>query len=283
MNPRDKPETPRNLRGIPQVNWSALQTVFLHECESPIFFVLDCCYAGASVHRESSTGTVVALAATGFHDVAPVRGKDSFTTFLTKALKSERDKGRTVHVPYLKTLISAMLNNPDMLDVRGTSRRVTPDYFPFSNGTIALKVLPARLYDREQFDAPNAEQMTQLAMVETVHALENPVRPATPRRRNMSPKLMFPRSNSTPTNEILTLLDMSPKTPQTDPFPADPFPAEGRRRDAAGRSPSSKLLGGSPPPDPPDRPPTPELISSTKRPPSTGKYRTPTNRYKFIF
>jgi hypothetical protein len=220
---------------------------------------------------------VVALAATGFHDVAPVRGKDSFTTFLTKALKSERDKGRTVHVPYLKTLISAMLNNPDMLDVRGTSRRVTPDYFPFSNGTIALKVLPARLYDREQFDAPNAEQMTQLAMVETVHALENPVRPATPRRRNMSPKPLFPQSNGTPTNEIFTFLDMSPKTPQIGPFAA-----VGRRRDVAGRSPSSELLGSSPPPDPPDRPPTPEL-SSTKRPPSKGRYRTPTNRYKFIF
>lgn len=84
------------------------------------------------------------LAATGFHDVTPVRGKDSFTTFLTKALKQERENGREVNVPYLKTLVSAMLNNPSNLDLRGVSRRVTPDYFSFSNNTINLRVLPVR-------------------------------------------------------------------------------------------------------------------------------------------
>lgn len=92
----------------------------------------------------------MALGATGFHDIAPVRGTDSFTTFLTKALNQQRDDERDVDVAYLKTLISAMLNNSDMLTSRGVSRRVTPDYFPFSNRTVTLKVLPTR----EDLDNP---------------------------------------------------------------------------------------------------------------------------------
>lgn len=83
-----------------------MQNLFLHECSSPFLFLLDCCYAGAFAHREQSTSTVVALAATGFHDVTPVRGSDGFTSFLTRALKEERDKNKAINVAYLKTLVS---------------------------------------------------------------------------------------------------------------------------------------------------------------------------------
>ena len=119
--------------------------LFVHECDSPVVFLLDCCHAGASVHREQSSSTVVTLAATGFHDVAPVRGKDSFTTFLTEALKRVRGNQEDVTVAYLKTLISADLNNTDKLNSRGISRRVTPDYITFSNNTVTLRVLPRRI------------------------------------------------------------------------------------------------------------------------------------------
>ncbi|KAF2809170.1 uncharacterized protein BDZ99DRAFT_499453 [Mytilinidion resinicola] len=141
----DAPMSSKNLRGIPQVNWSAQQALFLHKCDSPVIFMLGCCYAGASVHREQSSSTVVALVVTGFHSVAPMRGSDSFTTFLTKALKQMRENQEAVDISYLKTMISDILNSSNALGERGTDRRVTPDYFPFFNDpkrAITLRVLP---------------------------------------------------------------------------------------------------------------------------------------------
>jgi hypothetical protein len=132
----------------------------------------------------------VALAATGFHDVAPVRGKDSFTTFLTKALKIERENERDVSAPYLKTLISVMLNNPDMLDSRGTSRRVTPDYFPFSNNTITLRVLPVRGDHRGPVVKPGPETPPQSSSQTPL-----PDRTRHPSSRGMAPDLCPIRSS----------------------------------------------------------------------------------------
>ncbi|KAK3389258.1 hypothetical protein B0H63DRAFT_537059 [Podospora didyma] len=144
---RDEPGNSKNpeLRGIPQVNWSALQTLFLLDCTSPVLFLIDCCYAGAVAHFHRSSNMAEALVATGFHDVAPVRAKDSFTV-LTKALYKERELGRELHIPYLKTLVSAMLNNASLLDARGDNRRVTPDYLSFTREArfITLRVLEER-------------------------------------------------------------------------------------------------------------------------------------------
>lgn len=128
--------------------------LFVHECDSPVVFLLDCCHAGASVHREQSSSTVVTLAATGFHDVAPVRGKDSFTTFLTEALKRVRGNQEDVTVAYLKTLISADLNNTDKLNSRGISRRVTPDYIAFSSGSQQSISTSALVYGRPLVSCP---------------------------------------------------------------------------------------------------------------------------------
>ncbi|OIW26652.1 hypothetical protein CONLIGDRAFT_482534 [Coniochaeta ligniaria NRRL 30616] len=288
---RDEPYMARDLRGIPQVNWSALQTLFLHECASPVLFLLDCCYAGASVHREQSSSTVVALAATGFHDVAPVRGKDSFTTFLTRALKAERDHGRSVHVAYLKTLISAMLNNPDMLDVRGPRRRVTPDYFPFSNGFITLRVLPTRVYrpaikaktPHQRLERTNLDVLPELASVpQTLDQVPDTVRPQVIQSSQSGTLTEYlgalsclnAQSGLNAQSEVLkTMWSDENKGQRIHGPPADYV-------DNVTFATASTLLYRRTP-SPPSRHPLPVEEAPPSKPPSSGKFRTPNKYFTF--
>lgn len=118
---------------MPKVNWSALQSLFLDDCDSHVLFLLDCCFAASSVLSTNGASTVEAIVAAGFESVAPLRGKDSFTTFLAAALKESRNDKLRVFASRLCARICAKLNQTERMSERGGGRRVTPHHIPFSN------------------------------------------------------------------------------------------------------------------------------------------------------
>jgi hypothetical protein len=135
-NPEDSDDSePTN----PAVNWSTLQTLFLDDCLGHVLFLLDCCYAGSSAKIANSASIVEVIAAAGFEQVAPLRGPDSFSTFLTKVLKEIRSQEATIVASVLARRISALLNSTDVA-VRGT--RVTPRHFPLHNGRGFIEIGP---------------------------------------------------------------------------------------------------------------------------------------------
>jgi len=141
---RDNPEDAEDIEdaensGNPYVNWSALQNLFTNDCTSDVLFLLDCCYAGSSTKITSSKSIVEVIAAAGFEQLAPLRGSDSFTTFLTKVLKEARSIGKPIVASVLARRISALLNSTDVSS-RGT--RVTPQHFPLHNGKSFIEIAP---------------------------------------------------------------------------------------------------------------------------------------------
>ena len=133
-NPEDSDESTN-----PGVNWSTLQSLFLDDCLSHVLFLLDCCYAGSSAKITNSTSTVEAIAAAGFEQVAPLRGSDSFTTFLTRVLKEIRNDEKTIVASVLARQISALLNSTE---VARKDSRVTPRHFPLHNGKGFIEIGP---------------------------------------------------------------------------------------------------------------------------------------------
>ena len=133
-NPEDSDESTN-----PGVNWSTLQSLFLDDCLSHVLFLLDCCYAGSSARITDSTSKVEAIAAAGFEQVAPLRGSDSFTTFLTRVLKEIRNDEKTIVASVLARRISALLNSTD---VARKDSRVTPRHFPLHNGKWFIEIGP---------------------------------------------------------------------------------------------------------------------------------------------
>ncbi|KAH7010882.1 uncharacterized protein B0I36DRAFT_56897 [Microdochium trichocladiopsis] len=118
---------------MPKINWSALQSLFLDDCHSHVLFLLDCCFAASSVLSTDGASTVEAIVASGFESVAPLREKDSFTTFLTAALKESRNEEQPVFVGRLCSRISAKLNRTERISEREGGRRVTPFHIDFAN------------------------------------------------------------------------------------------------------------------------------------------------------
>lgn len=186
----------------------------MRECASPVLFLLDCCYAGASVHRERSSGTVIALTATGFHDIAPARGEFTFTTVLTKILKEKRGTTKKITAVYLKNLASAHLNSPDSLQQRGSDKRVTPDYIAYSDGTITLKVLPDISKNSREFVAETERQLLKAAPDETAgpFAISSP---HTPQKFTTSSPVKAIEAGCIPKPLLPTTL-LSPPSPSND-------------------------------------------------------------------
>lgn len=134
----DNPEDSEEFEN-PKVNWSTLQSLFLDECACHVLFLLDCCYAGSSAKQTSSTSNVEAIAAAGFEQMAPLRGSDSFTTFLTQVLKEGREKNTSMVASVLARRVSALLNSPQ---ASGKGTRVTPQHFPLHNGKTFIEITP---------------------------------------------------------------------------------------------------------------------------------------------
>ena len=126
----------------PKVNWSALQSLFLDECQSHVLFLLDCCFAASVVQYTDGSSMVEAIVAAGFNRVAPLQGKDSFTRFLTEVLKECRNDHKAVYTNRLCSLVSSRMNQTDSRIERGTSRRVTPHHLFFSNSPSKIKLYP---------------------------------------------------------------------------------------------------------------------------------------------
>ncbi|KAI5859745.1 heterokaryon incompatibility protein-domain-containing protein [Durotheca rogersii] len=141
-----------SIATIPSVNWSALQSLFLNDCDSHVLFLLDCCFAASSVLSTDAKSTVEAIVAAGFESMAPLQGKDSFTTFLTAALRESRTEGLPVFAGRLCSRVSASLNQTKRISERNGGRRVTPFHISFSNlpDRIVIGVLP------DSGDSPNA-------------------------------------------------------------------------------------------------------------------------------
>ncbi|RYO95986.1 hypothetical protein DL765_011724 [Monosporascus sp. GIB2] len=135
---RDNPEDTEESEN-PKVNWSTLQSLFLDDCICDVLFLLDCCYAGASAKQTSSKSNVEAIAAAGFEQVAPLRGSDSFTTFLTEVLKEVRKEDTSIVASVLARRVSALLNSPQ---ASGKGTRVTPQHFPLHNGKTFIEIAP---------------------------------------------------------------------------------------------------------------------------------------------
>jgi hypothetical protein len=139
---RDNPELDEqtirdDLR--PAVNWSTLQSLFLDDCSGHVLFLLDCCYAGSVAKITNSSSIVEVIAAAGFEQVTPLRGSDSFTTFLIKVLKEVRSNETTIVASVLARQVSALLNNTDVTE-KGV--RVTPRHFPLHNGRLFIEIAP---------------------------------------------------------------------------------------------------------------------------------------------
>ncbi|KAK4155841.1 hypothetical protein C8A00DRAFT_31284 [Chaetomidium leptoderma] len=111
---RDNPEDTDDADN-PYVNWSALQILFFNDS---------------------------AIVAAGFEQVAPLRGPDSFTTFLTKVLKDYRRKETPMVASVLARQIAALLNSPQ-LDT-SSNERVTPQYIQFHDGEDSILIAPAQ-------------------------------------------------------------------------------------------------------------------------------------------
>jgi hypothetical protein len=130
-----------------KVNWSALQGLFLDECDSCVLFLLDCCFAASAVQYTHGNSVVEAIVAAGVDRVAPLQGTDSFTRFLRETLRECRTKEETgIYSARLCSLISAKLNQTDSNMEKGTSRRVTPHHLVFSNRPSMIYLHPL---DRE--------------------------------------------------------------------------------------------------------------------------------------
>lgn len=127
----------------PKVNWSALQGLFLDECDSCVLFLLDCCFAASAVQYTDGNSVVEAVVAAGFNRVAPLQGTDSFTRFLTDVLKDRRNSKKPgVYVARLCSLVTAKLDKTDLNRDKGTSRRVTPHHIVFSNQASVIYLCP---------------------------------------------------------------------------------------------------------------------------------------------
>jgi hypothetical protein len=134
---RDQEDSGEQFR--PSVNWSTLQSLFLDDCSSHVLFLLDCCYAGSVAKITNSSSTVEVIAAAGFEQVTPLRGIDSFTTFLAKVRKEVRSEEKSIVASVLARQVSALLNSTDVAE-KGV--RVTPRHFPLHNGRFFIEITP---------------------------------------------------------------------------------------------------------------------------------------------
>lgn len=110
-----------------------MQSLFIDDCDAHVLFLLDCCFASASIKYLDGTSTLEALCASGFENVAPLSGKDSFTTFLVDILKDCRVKGAPIYAEKLRSKITAKMNRTYWQTEERQTRRVTPHHFNFSN------------------------------------------------------------------------------------------------------------------------------------------------------
>ena len=143
--------------GNPRISWSALQGLFLDECDAHTLFILDCSFAGASVRLRGGSSTVEAICASGFHNTAPTISKYSLTTFLTKTLKECRAKNQSI---YAKTLCQKVTADMNQASARGQSHVVSPYHINFSDNpnSIILSALiaPKDKKDQTRFYASHA-------------------------------------------------------------------------------------------------------------------------------
>jgi len=144
-NPEDDTGDASNI----SVNWSGLQNLFLNDCSCHVLFLLDCCYGGASATAAGSRSTVEAIVAAGFEQVAPLRGPDSFTTFLSKVLKRNRQKERYVIASVLTRQISALLKSPQA--DKTFNLRVAPHFIRYHDGGDSILIAPVK------WQAPNLQ------------------------------------------------------------------------------------------------------------------------------
>lgn len=124
------------------VDWTALQAVFLTSCKSHVLFLLDCCFAASSAQYKDAESTVEAIVASGFESVAPLQGKDSFTTFLRAALRECRTNNERIYAGRLCSRVCASLNLERRILEHGGGRRVTPFHITFSNSEHRIMMCP---------------------------------------------------------------------------------------------------------------------------------------------
>jgi hypothetical protein len=154
----------------PKVNWTALQALFLDECKSSVLFVLDCCFAGSAAQLTECSSNVEAIFVVGSEGVAPLRGKDSFTRFLTDSLKYYRSQSQGIYAAWLCSVVSATLNKTEHRVETGTSDRVTPWHTAFKNrpATIYLcPLLPTSSTQEVDVTYPTSPAIGELAKMST--------------------------------------------------------------------------------------------------------------------
>lgn len=106
--------------------------MFINECSAYVLFVLDCCYAAALVQSQDGSSILEAIVASGFGNVAPLHGNDSFTMNLITTLAQCRANMQPVTAARLCGKVTSRLNSTEML-AYGTSKRTTPHHIVYSS------------------------------------------------------------------------------------------------------------------------------------------------------